>query len=317
MTIVVLVLVSSSGRETPPRRSRRARRPVRARGALTIRFDIYPYGVYGGAHGRDHRLGAGARAATIAWQRSPGRCPPSRESRLVEVDLEAKLTVVRGASLDDAAIRAAIDEAGYEAGMSGALRLALFAAVTAAVFGGAWAVGNAAGPISTAPGDGGGHEPAMAMADGAVEVSCGPSVASDGVSARRCHRRTLRPGATQQFAFRIVRDDGTPLRDYELEHERLLHLIVVGRDLTGFQHLHPRLLRRRRRLARHCGAACPGGVSRRSPTSSPAARSTRSASTCSSPARPCGRLCRTERPTACGSRRPPCTRETRRCFASL
>ncbi len=33
----------------------------------------------------------------------------------VEVDLEAKLTVVRGASLDDAAIRAAIDEAGYEA----------------------------------------------------------------------------------------------------------------------------------------------------------------------------------------------------------
>ncbi len=106
--------------------------------------------------------------------------------------------------------------------------------MTAAVFGGAWAVGNAAGPIDRA-GDGGGHEPAMAMAGPG-----GLSVASDGFRLVAA-TTTLRPGATQQFAFRIVRDDGTPLRDYELEHERLLHLIVVGRDLTGFQHLHPRL----------------------------------------------------------------------------
>jgi copper chaperone len=33
----------------------------------------------------------------------------------VEVDLEAKLVVVRGEGLDDAALRAAIREAGYEA----------------------------------------------------------------------------------------------------------------------------------------------------------------------------------------------------------
>ena len=33
----------------------------------------------------------------------------------VDVDLETKLVVVRGESLDDAALRAAIDEAGYEA----------------------------------------------------------------------------------------------------------------------------------------------------------------------------------------------------------
>ncbi len=32
----------------------------------------------------------------------------------VTVDLDAKRVVVRGADLDDAAIRAAIDEAGYE-----------------------------------------------------------------------------------------------------------------------------------------------------------------------------------------------------------
>lgn len=33
----------------------------------------------------------------------------------VDVDLETKLVVVHGEGLDDAAIRAAIDEAGYEA----------------------------------------------------------------------------------------------------------------------------------------------------------------------------------------------------------
>jgi copper chaperone len=33
----------------------------------------------------------------------------------VDVDLEAKRVVVRGAGLDDGAVRAAIDEAGYDA----------------------------------------------------------------------------------------------------------------------------------------------------------------------------------------------------------
>ena len=33
----------------------------------------------------------------------------------VDVDLETKLVTVRGASLDDRALRVAIDEAGYEA----------------------------------------------------------------------------------------------------------------------------------------------------------------------------------------------------------
>ncbi len=32
-----------------------------------------------------------------------------------------------------------------------------------------------------------------------------------------------------------------PVRDYDVEHERRMHLIVVRRDLTGFQHLHPTL----------------------------------------------------------------------------
>ncbi len=31
------------------------------------------------------------------------------------------------------------------------------------------------------------------------------------------------------------------VRDFEVEHEKRLHLILARRDLTGFQHLHPRM----------------------------------------------------------------------------
>ena len=31
------------------------------------------------------------------------------------------------------------------------------------------------------------------------------------------------------------------MRDYEVEHAKRMHLIVVRSDLTGFQHLHPKL----------------------------------------------------------------------------
>jgi copper chaperone len=54
---------------------------------------------------------------------SCGHCTSAVESEVgavegvdfVEADLESKLVTVRGSTLDDSAIRAAIDEAGYEA----------------------------------------------------------------------------------------------------------------------------------------------------------------------------------------------------------
>ncbi len=47
-----------------------------------------------------------------AVEREVGQVPGVRE---VNVDLDTKLVVVRGDGLDDAALREAIDEAGYEA----------------------------------------------------------------------------------------------------------------------------------------------------------------------------------------------------------
>jgi hypothetical protein len=44
---------------------------------------------------------------------------------------------------------------------------------------------------------------------------------------------------TQTLRFRIVDDSGETVRDFDVEHTKRMHLIVVRRDLTGFQHLHP------------------------------------------------------------------------------
>jgi hypothetical protein len=49
----------------------------------------------------------------------------------------------------------------------------------------------------------------------------------------------LRPGEPGELSFRILGDDGKPVRDFEVEHEKRMHVIVARRDLTGFQHLHP------------------------------------------------------------------------------
>jgi copper chaperone len=48
------------------------------------------------------------RAVNSELQRTPG-------VESVEVDLETRLVTVRGSDLDDAPLRAAIDDAGYEA----------------------------------------------------------------------------------------------------------------------------------------------------------------------------------------------------------
>ena len=43
----------------------------------------------------------------------------------------------------------------------------------------------------------------------------------------------------QRVAFTVIGPDGHPVTAYDEQHERDLHLVVVRRDLTGFQHLHP------------------------------------------------------------------------------
>ncbi len=49
----------------------------------------------------------------------------------------------------------------------------------------------------------------------------------------------LRRDEPGRLSFAILDEDGEAVRDFEVEHTKRMHLIVVRTDLTGFQHLHP------------------------------------------------------------------------------
>jgi hypothetical protein len=53
------------------------------------------------------------------------------------------------------------------------------------------------------------------------------------------HDPELRRDRGERLAFRIVDEAGATVRDFDVEHEKRMHLIVARRDLTEFQHLHP------------------------------------------------------------------------------
>jgi hypothetical protein len=50
---------------------------------------------------------------------------------------------------------------------------------------------------------------------------------------------TFPAGRKQRLSFRITGPSGVPVTTFAVVHDKLLHLIVVRRDLTGYQHLHP------------------------------------------------------------------------------
>jgi hypothetical protein len=52
-------------------------------------------------------------------------------------------------------------------------------------------------------------------------------------------RRSASAGQHVDLVFRIVDRHGQTVRDFDVEHTKRMHFIVVRRDMTGFQHLHP------------------------------------------------------------------------------
>lgn len=117
--------------------------------------------------------------------------------------------------------------------MSVPVRLLGFALAIAALFVGAAIAGRASGVEPRSSGGGGEHA-AEAMAPAApVGLSL-----SDGELVLEPLTRTLPAGERTELRFRI-RDGATVVRSFDVEHERRMHVIVVRRDLTGFQHVHP------------------------------------------------------------------------------
>jgi hypothetical protein len=111
-------------------------------------------------------------------------------------------------------------------------KLALFAGALALVFGAAALAGGAVGPLRDSEATPA-HGEEMAM-----DPVRGLAVSQDGLTLELA-RRAATPGKRLSLAFTIRDDDGAAVRRFDLEHTKRMHLIVVRRDLTGFQHLHP------------------------------------------------------------------------------
>jgi hypothetical protein len=108
-------------------------------------------------------------------------------------------------------------------------RLGVCATVLAAVFGVATLAGAAIGPAPAR------KDAKMAMHEGATMAPAGLAIAEDG------YRLELVGAHSPTLRFRVLDARGKPVHDFAEAHGARLHLIVVRRDLTGYQHLHPRL----------------------------------------------------------------------------
>ena len=115
------------------------------------------------------------------------------------------------------------------------LRAAAFGAALAAVLVAALGIGRLVGPLDVEASTGHSEADHGTTQHGSTQ---GLAQEQDGYRLELPENR-LAPGE-QRFGFTVVGPDG-PVTTYDEAHERDLHLIVVRRDLTGFQHVHPTL----------------------------------------------------------------------------
>jgi hypothetical protein len=128
--------------------------------------------------------------------------------------------------------------------MNTPVKLGAFGLGLAVVFTAALGLGHTIGPTPAPATTAAAHnqhgEPATASGNAAAAVvPAGLQVTQDGYRLQTIST-TLAVGAPQPFQFRILGPDGT-VTDYTTSHDKDLHLIVVRRDLSGFQHVHPEL----------------------------------------------------------------------------
>jgi len=134
--------------------------------------------------------------------------------------------------------------------MNATVKLTAFALVLGLVFGGAVLAGATFDPtdpeeteMSSHGENGGDHgqsDNGAAPAESAGPVVGGLAVSQDGYTLET-QQNLFESGTPARFSFVITDDRGQTVREeFEPEHERELHLIVVRRDTAIYQHLHPR-----------------------------------------------------------------------------
>ena len=119
--------------------------------------------------------------------------------------------------------------------MSAAVKLAVFGAVLALLFGAAALAGGAVGPL---------RDEAAADSDSmmgeAMDAVRGLAVSDDRFILQLAQRAAA-PAKSFELAFRVRDTNGATVRDFDIEHTKRMHVIVVRRDFTDFQHVHPRM----------------------------------------------------------------------------
>lgn len=127
------------------------------------------------------------------------------------------------------------------AGSGTGLKLGGLAVVVAAVFGGAYGVGQLVGPVTAEPAPAAAHDGMAEEGHGghdAAAVPKGLQVSQDGMTLDVLSTG-LSAGRPADFAFRVLDADGHAVTTFTETHDKLMHLIVARRDLSGFQHVHP------------------------------------------------------------------------------
>ncbi|OZM83307.1 hypothetical protein [Pseudonocardia sp. MH-G8] len=132
--------------------------------------------------------------------------------------------------------------------MNTAAKLTAYGAALALLLAAGYVAGTAVGPrTAAASGDTPGAGSAGHGGSHSGTVAVGTSDQPGGLASSRGGYTltptdpTLTPGTTQDFTFQITGPDGTPVTAFDVEHDKRMHLIVVRRDTTGFQHIHPEM----------------------------------------------------------------------------
>ncbi|MEU4223330.1 hypothetical protein AB0F17_03455 [Nonomuraea sp. NPDC026600] len=124
--------------------------------------------------------------------------------------------------------------------MNAAAKLGTYVLGLAVIFGGALGVGSAVGEVAPAPAEeshGAAHS-TEAAAVAPEDTPGGLQVSENGYTLTPL-TSTIRPGEPTDFQFKVTGPGGGPVTDYQVQHDKKLHFIVVSRDLTTFQHVHP------------------------------------------------------------------------------
>lgn len=75
--------------------------------------------------------------------------------------------------------------------------------------------------------------------DGMNHGDMTPSSQKDNTNVEFSFKENPENGKQIPLDIKVNNKDGKPIKDFEVEHEKLMHLIVVSKDLSYFDHIHP------------------------------------------------------------------------------